>query len=65
MLVLSRKLGESIIIDNNITVTVVELCGSRVRLGIEAPQEVPIRRSELDVNGKKGKLIASKNNKLA
>lgn len=50
MLVLSRKVGESIIIDNDITVTVVELSGNRVRLGIDAPQEVPIRRSELDPN---------------
>lgn len=48
MLVLSRKVGESIIIDNDITVTVVQLSRNRIRLGIDAPQEVPIRRSELD-----------------
>ena len=47
MLVLSRKKNESIIIDGNITITVVEVRGDKVRLGIEAPREVPIHRSEV------------------
>jgi len=47
MLVLSRKEGESITIDGCIHVTVIRLAGGRVRLGIEAPQEVSILRSEL------------------
>ncbi len=47
MLVLTRKLGESIVIAGNIEVQVVEVEGSRVRLGITAPREVRIRRSEL------------------
>ena len=47
MLVLSRKKNESIIIDDRITVTVVEIRGDKVRLGIEAPREVPIHRSEV------------------
>jgi len=47
MLVLSRKLGESIDIAGQIQVKVVAIEGQRVRLGIEAPAEVPIRRSEL------------------
>jgi carbon storage regulator len=47
MLVLSRKENESIVIDGNITITVVKIGGDRIRLGIEAPQDVPILRSEL------------------
>lgn len=47
MLVLSRKVGEHIRIGENITLTVVELQGGRVRLGIAAPAEVPVLRSEL------------------
>lgn len=47
MLVLSRKKNESIIIDDRIKITVVEIRGDKVRLGIEAPREVPIHRSEV------------------
>jgi carbon storage regulator len=47
MLVLSRKLGERIHIGANIVVTVVALDGHRIRLGIEAPRDVHIRRAEL------------------
>ena len=47
MLVLSRKKNESIVIDGRIKVTVVEIKGSQIRLGIEAPQDVPICRAEL------------------
>ena len=47
MLVLSRKRNESIVIDENIVITVVEVRGDKVRLGIEAPREVPIHRSEV------------------
>ena len=47
MLVLSRKKDESIIIDDNIIITVVEIRGDKVRLGIQAPREVPIHRSEI------------------
>lgn len=47
MLVLSRKKNERIVIGENIVITVVEIRGDRVRLGIEAPQEVPIHRSEV------------------
>ena len=47
MLVLSRKKNESIIINDNITVTVIEIRGDKVRLGIEAPKEIPIHRSEV------------------
>lgn len=47
MLVLSRKEGESVTIDGHITVTVIRLAGGRVRLGIEAPKDISILRSEL------------------
>jgi carbon storage regulator len=47
MLVLSRKLNESIVIDGDIRITVVGIRGSHVRLGIEAPDSVAIFRAEL------------------
>jgi len=47
MLVLSRKKDESIVIDDHIVITVVEIRGDKVRLGIQAPREVPIHRSEI------------------
>ena len=47
MLVLSRKKNESIVINNDITVVVVEIRGDKVRLGIEAPKEVPVHRREV------------------
>jgi carbon storage regulator len=47
MLVLSRKKNESIVIDSTITVTVVEIRGDKVRLGIVAPRDVPVHRQEV------------------
>ena len=47
MLVLSRKTNESIVIDGNITISVLQVKGKIIRLGIEAPKEIPIRRKEL------------------
>lgn len=47
MLVLTRKLGESIVIDNCINVTIVAIDGNKIRLGISAPPEVPIHREEV------------------
>ena len=47
MLVLSRKVGERIRIGDKITVTVVRVTGGGVRLGIEAPAEMPVIREEL------------------
>jgi carbon storage regulator len=47
MLVLSRKIGEKLIIGDNITVVVSRVAGNRVTLGIEAPHEVRIVRGEL------------------
>ena len=50
MLVLSRKVGEKIIIDGDLTRGVCLCWVNRVRLGSEAPKEVPIRRSELSLD---------------
>ena len=47
MLVLSRKKNESIVINNDTTITVVEIRGDKVRLGFVAPKEVPIHRQEV------------------
>lgn len=49
MLVLSRKCGETIMIGFNIAVTVVDVSGSRVRLGLTAPREVAVHREEVYV----------------
>lgn len=47
MLVLPRKKNESIVIGENIVITVVEIRGDKVRLGIEAPREAPVHRREV------------------
>jgi len=47
MLVLTRKVGESIVINDNIIVKVSHLAGSRVKIAIEAPRSTPILRSEV------------------
>lgn len=47
MLVLSRKKNESIVIRDDITIVVVEIRGDKVRLGVEAPSEVPVHRREV------------------
>ena len=47
MLALSRKKNEAIIIDNNIEITVLEIRGDQVKLGIAAPKEIPIYRKEV------------------
>lgn len=47
MLVLTRKLGESIAIDDNIKIVVVQIKGKQVRLGIKAPEDTKIHREEV------------------
>ncbi len=47
MLVLTRKVGERIVIDGNIEMTVVQICGNKVRLGMTAPRQVSIHRREV------------------
>lgn len=47
MLVMTRKRDESILVDRNIEITVVEIRGDKVRLGVSAPKEVPVHRREV------------------
>ena len=47
MLVLSRQRDESIIIGDNIVITIVDIRGDKVRLGIDAPKEIPVHRQEV------------------
>jgi carbon storage regulator len=48
MLVLSRKVGQRLVIDDNITIVISRITGNRVQIGIEAPDDVHIMRGELD-----------------
>ncbi len=61
MLVLTRKVGESISIDDNIKIRVVQLKGKQVRLGIEAPKETKIHREEVYESVKKKNIESSQN----
>lgn len=47
MLVLSRKKNESIVINDNIVITIVEIRGDKTRIGVEAPKDVPVHRREV------------------
>ena len=47
MLALSRKKNEAIIINNNIEITILEIKGEQVKIGVSAPKEVPIYRKEV------------------
>ena len=47
MLVLSRQRDESIVINDNVVVTIVDIRGDKVRLGIEAPTDIPVHRREV------------------
>ncbi|MDP9666294.1 UNVERIFIED_ORG: carbon storage regulator [Pseudomonas cremoricolorata] len=47
MLILTRKVGESIVINDTILVTVLQVKGGQVRLGIEAPKDVSVHRQEI------------------
>lgn len=54
MLILTRRIGEKVIIDNNIHVTVLGVNGNQVRIGFEAPKEVAIHREEIQQRITKG-----------
>lgn len=47
MLALSRKKNEALVINNNIEITILEIKGEQVKLGISAPREVPVYRKEV------------------
>jgi len=62
MLVLSRRTNERIVIGDDITITVVDIRGDKVRLGVEAPKEVPVHRREIyDAIHKEGKKDGQEN----
>ena len=47
MLALTRKKGESLVINNNIEITILEIRGDQIKIGVNAPKEVPIYRKEV------------------
>ena len=49
MLALSRKKGEALVINNNVEISILEIRGEQVKIGITAPKEVPVYRKELYV----------------
>ena len=59
MLVLSRKKDESIVINDDISIVVLEIKGDKVRLGIEAPKEIPVHRREIYDTIKKHNLLSN------
>lgn len=67
MLVLSRKNGESIVIDDKIEVKILSFSGDKVQIGISAPKEIKIIRSELKetIEENKNSSLAVSKNKLA
>ena len=56
MLVLSRHVGQQIMLGDNITVTVVDIQGDKIRIGVDAPKEMPVHRREVyeAINGPPG-----------
>ena len=60
MLVLSRKVGEQIVIGEGVVVTVLSIRNSQVRIGIQAPNNVPIWRGELSFFGSKDEVTETK-----
>jgi len=61
MLVLSRKRDESIVINGDIVISIVEIKGNRVRLGVVAPKDVVVDRSE--VHNEKAEMTAARSNR--
>lgn len=60
MLALSRKKNEAIIIENNIEITILEIKGEQVKLGISAPKEVPVYRKEVYLEIQEANAAATK-----
>lgn len=56
MLILTRRVGETLMIADNVTVTVLAVQGSQVRIGINAPKDVPVHREEIALRIRAGEL---------
>ena len=65
MLVLHRKKGESLIIDDNIKITIVDISGEKVKIAVEAPKEIPVLRSELVNAAEANKEAAGSENNIS
>jgi carbon storage regulator len=55
MLILTRRVGETVMIGHEITVTVVEVKGTQIKLGIQAAKEIPVLREELYIRAQEEK----------
>ena len=64
MLALTRKKGESLVLNNDIEVTVLEIRGDQVKLGVKAPREVPVYRKEVYIQIQKENEAAASVEKL-
>lgn len=65
MLVLHRKKGESLIINDNIKITIVDISGEKVKIAVEAPKEIPVLRSELVNAAEANKEAAGSENNIS
>ena len=65
MLVLHRKKGESLIINDNIKITIVYNSGEKVKIAVEAPKEIPVLRSELVNAAEANKEAAGRENSIS
>lgn len=65
MLVLHRKKGESLIINDNIKITIVDISGEKVKIAIDAPKEIPVLRSELVNAAEANREAAISENKIS
>lgn len=52
MLVLGRRVGEGIMIGDDISIKILSICGSQIRIGIDAPKDVPVHREEIFLKNK-------------
>ena len=64
MLALSRKKNEAIIVNNNVEITILEIKGDQVKLGISAPREVPVYRKEVYVQIREANKAATETDTL-
>lgn len=54
MLILTRRIGETIIVGDDVNITVMGVSGNQIKLGINAPKEIPVNREEMYLQIKKG-----------